>query len=53
VRALLAAHLPNVAVMGYNEVTPGVEVESMGLVQVDTGAEVHTSDATHMQGALN
>jgi flagellar biosynthesis protein FlhA len=33
---LLEPHLPNVAVLGYNEISKGVEVESMGLVQLDT-----------------
>ena len=32
VRQLLEAHLTNVAVLGYNEVSKGVEVESVGLV---------------------
>lgn len=36
VRRLLEPHLPNAAVLGYNEVSRGVEVESMGLVQMDT-----------------
>ncbi len=36
VRRLLEPHLPNAAVLGYNEVSKGVEVESMGLVQVDS-----------------
>ena len=33
IRKLLEPHLPNAAVLGYNEVSKGVEVESMGLVQ--------------------
>ncbi len=37
VRQLLEPHLPNVAVMGYNEVSKGVEVESLGLVHVELG----------------
>ncbi|MBK9189295.1 MAG: flagellar biosynthesis protein FlhA [Phycisphaerales bacterium] len=32
VRQLLDGHLPNAAVLGYNEVIPGVEVESLALV---------------------
>ncbi len=32
VRQLLEPHLPNVAVLGYNEAVAGVEIESMGLV---------------------
>jgi flagellar biosynthesis protein FlhA len=33
VRRLLEPHVSNVAVLGYNEVSKGVEVESVGLVQ--------------------
>lgn len=32
VRQILEPHLPNAAVLGYNEIVAGVEVESMGLV---------------------
>ncbi|RMD66610.1 MAG: hypothetical protein D6824_00545 [Planctomycetota bacterium] len=32
VRQILEPHLPNAAVLGYNEIVPGVEVESLGLV---------------------
>ncbi len=35
VRQLLEPHLPNVAVLAYNEVSKGVEVESMGLVHLE------------------
>ncbi len=35
VRRLIEPHLPTCAVLGYNEVSKGVEVESMGLVQFD------------------
>jgi flagellar biosynthesis protein FlhA len=35
VRRLLEPHLPNAAVLGYNEVSKGVEVESMGLVTLE------------------
>jgi len=35
VRRLIEPHLPSVAVLGYNEVSKGVEVESVGLVQLD------------------
>jgi len=34
VRRLIEPHLPNAAVLGYNEISKGVEVESVGLVQV-------------------
>ena len=32
IREILEPHLPTAAVLGYNEVVQGVEVESMGLV---------------------
>ncbi len=35
VRRLLEPHMPNVAVLGYNEISKGVEVESMGLVSLN------------------
>lgn len=35
VRRLLEPHLPNITVLGYNEVSKGVEVESLSLVQFD------------------
>ena len=35
VRQIVEPHLPTVAVLGYNEVPPGVEVESLGLVGVE------------------
>jgi len=35
VHRLVEPHLPSVAVLGYNEVSKGVEVESLGLVQVE------------------
>ncbi len=39
VRRLLEPHLPNVAVLGYNEVSRDIEVESMGLVQLGGSVE--------------
>ena len=33
VRQLIEPHLPTCAVLGYNEISKGVEVESLGLVQ--------------------
>jgi len=38
VRRLLEPHLPNAAVLGYNEVSKGVDVESMGLVSLEQEA---------------
>jgi flagellar biosynthesis protein FlhA len=47
VRRLLEPHLPNAAVLGYNEVSKGVEVESLGLV----GAEGQPAAKDELQGA--
>jgi len=38
VRRLIEPHLPGAAVLGYNEVSKGVEVESVGLVQLSAEA---------------
>ena len=48
VRQLLEPHLPTAAVLGYNEVSKGVEVESMGMVQLEL-----TSDRMELEGAMN
>jgi len=48
IRRLLEPHLPNVAVLGYNEVSKGVEVESIGVAQLSE-AEAQPE----MQGALS
>ena len=45
VRRLLEPHLPNGAVIGYNEVSRGVEVESLALVQ-EEAAERRSDGAT-------
>ena len=46
VRQLLEPHIADVAVLGYNEVVRGTDVESVGLVQVPTGsAAVRTGAA--------
>ncbi|MFM1823755.1 MAG: Flagellar biosynthesis protein FlhA [Planctomycetota bacterium] len=46
VRQLLEPHIADVAVLGYNEVVRGTDVESVGLVQVPTGsASVRTGAA--------
>jgi len=49
VRQILAPHLSNVAVLGYNEVSDGVDVESMGLVQLDDPSP----SRMELEGALN
>ncbi|MEX0886478.1 MAG: flagellar biosynthesis protein FlhA [Phycisphaeraceae bacterium] len=40
-RKLIEPHLPTAAVLGYNEVSKGVEVESLGLVQLGEDTEVN------------
>ena len=50
VRQLIEVHLPNVAVMGYNEVSKGVEVESMGLVHITAADDA--AQETQLEGAL-
>ena len=35
VRRLIEPHLPSAAVLGYNEISKGVEVESLGLAQLE------------------
>lgn len=49
VRRLLEPHLPGAAVLGYNEVCKGVEVESIALVQVDNQPQA-TSPMTPTAG---
>ena len=53
VRQLIEVHLPNVAVLGYNEVSKGVEVESIGLVHLDTDRETPSSPTQPLEGVLN
>ena len=56
VRQLLEPHLPNVVVMGYNEVSKGVEVESVGLVHLEQPPIQTTGggpDKPRLQGILN
>ncbi len=48
VRRLLEPHLPTAAVLGYNEISKGVEVESFGLVQLDN--EAPRQGARELQG---
>lgn len=44
VRRLLEPHLPNASVLGYNEISKGVEVESLGLVQLDVDPSRQTTE---------
>ncbi|MBI1369530.1 MAG: flagellar biosynthesis protein FlhA [Planctomycetes bacterium] len=53
VRGLLEQSIPNIAVMGYNEVSKGVEVESVGLVQVELAPEPTISTSNRLQGSLS
>ncbi len=50
VRQLIEPHLPNAAVLGYNEVSKGVDVEALGLVQVNESSD---RMAQTLQGAVN
>jgi flagellar biosynthesis protein FlhA len=50
VRELIEPHLPNAAVLGYNEVSKGVQVEALGLVQMNEPGE---RMAESLQGAVN
>ncbi|MFG0243908.1 MAG: flagellar biosynthesis protein FlhA [Phycisphaerales bacterium JB054] len=43
VRQILEPHLPTAVVLGYNEIPPGVEVESLGLVGATEPAEAVTA----------
>jgi flagellar biosynthesis protein FlhA len=48
VRRLIEPHVPTAAVLGYNEVSKGVEVESLGLVQSETESPARERE---LQGA--
>jgi flagellar biosynthesis protein FlhA len=50
IRSLLEPHLSNSAVLGYNEVSKGVEVESLGMVQLE--AEPMAGPASNAPGAM-
>lgn len=52
VRKLVEPHLPNAAVIGYNEVCKGVEVESVGLAHVDTSAQSQADIRTPLGAAV-
>ncbi|WP_428386523.1 flagellar biosynthesis protein FlhA [Mucisphaera sp.] len=44
VRKLIEPHVPNAAILGYNEVSKGVEVESLGLVSLTEPAQRQTNN---------
>lgn len=37
-RQLLATQIPNVAVLGYNEIVKGIHIESLGMVSIEQGS---------------
>jgi len=47
VRNLIEPHLPSAAVLGYNEVCKGVEVESLGLAQLENEQPARQPAPTH------
>ncbi len=51
VRQLIEPHLPNAAVLGYNEVSKGVEVEALGMVQTQQATPSRPTEA--LEGAVN
>jgi flagellar biosynthesis protein FlhA len=59
VRQLLEPTLPAVAVLGYNEVSKGVEVESVGLIQIDSPTAppvippAPAAEKSRFQGTMN
>ena len=50
VRRLLEPHLPHVAVLGYNEVSKDIEVESLGLAQMEPDSDPQELDTAQLQG---
>jgi flagellar biosynthesis protein FlhA len=51
VRQLIEPHLPTCAVLGYNEISKGVEVESLGLVQCPAPTAAHNPSASPRSSA--
>lgn len=51
-RKLIEPHLPNAAVLGYNEVCKGVEVESIALVHMETSAPTQAGIRTPQGAAV-
>lgn len=55
VRSLIEPHLPTCGVLGYNEISKGVEVESLGLIQSSAAANPNAASsaavAPSLQGA--
>jgi hypothetical protein len=45
VRQIVLAYVSDVVVLGYNEIVPGIDVESVGLVQVEEMAPAATEEA--------
>ena len=53
VRQLIEPHLPNAAVLGYNEVSKGVEVEALGMVQLQQQQQAGDRMVETLEGAVN
>ncbi len=53
VRQLIEPHLPTAAVLGYNEVSKGVEVEALGMVQMPHPQQAGGRRVEELQGAVN
>jgi len=53
VRCLLEPHLPAAAVLGYNEISKGVEVESAGLVQLEQEQSSEQPTANELEGVVS
>ncbi|MEX0744019.1 MAG: flagellar biosynthesis protein FlhA [Phycisphaeraceae bacterium] len=53
VRRLIEPHLPTAAVLGYNEVSKGVEVESLGLVQLPAQQPPQTAGRTQAEASVS
>ena len=53
VRCLLEPHLPTAAVLGYNEISKGIEVESAGLVQLEQEQSSEQPTANELEGVVS
>ena len=46
IRTILEPHVPGVAVLGYNEIVSGIDVESVGLVTLPPEVARQTAQAS-------
>ncbi|MEX0776160.1 MAG: flagellar biosynthesis protein FlhA [Phycisphaeraceae bacterium] len=53
VRRLIEPHQPNVAVLGYNEISKGVEVQSLGMVQLEAPGSGRDMANNRMEPVMN